>query len=157
MDESSPLVDNSNYHVKVDMIKCILDDVKCRKTQHYAAFGKYKRINMAMRSFVNTLNAVTVCSMVLTFTPVSPALMVVAITASSLSGIASALSSAVDIDSKVHSHHTSYLQLNDLFRDMSARLVRNGLSSVDLDRLLGEVNERMGLIEDHSLPIRNKQ
>ena len=156
MDELIPLVDGSNYAVKVDMIKSILDDVKYRKTQHYSAFGRYKRINTAVRSFVNSLNALTVCSMVLTFTPVSPILMIVAITASSLSGIASALSSAVDIDAKVHSHSTSYLQYVDLYRDVGARLVRNGLSSLDLDRLLTEVNSRMGLIEDHSLPIQNK-
>jgi hypothetical protein len=149
-------VDPSNYTTKVNMIKNILEDVKWRKGQHYSAFGKYKRSNMFVKSFINILNAVSVSSMVLTFTPVSPVVMIVAITASSMSGISSALSSAVDLDGKIHSHNTSYLQYVDLYRDISARLLRNGLSSSDLDGLLNEVNDRMGLIEDHSSPIKSK-
>lgn len=143
-----------NYTGKIEMIRQILDDVKKRKCKHYKQFGKYKKINTFFKSVVNTLNAVSVCSMVLTFTPVSPEVMIVALSATSISAISSAVHSSTDVEGKVHSHNTSYLQYTDLYRDISARLLRNGMSSLDLDNLLTEINSRMGLIEDQSLPIK---
>ena len=142
-----------NYKGKIKLIKDILEDVKNRKQIHYKQFGKYKKINTFSKSIINTLNALSVCSMVLTFTPVSPAVMIVALTATSISAITSAVHSSTDIEGKVHSHNTSYLQYTDIYRDVSARLLRNGMSSQDLDNLLSEINARMGLIEDQSLPI----
>lgn len=139
-----------NYKGKVKMIKQILDDVKKRKYKHYSRFGKYKKINTFTKSLINALNAVSVCSMVLTFTPVSKVVVFVALSATSISTITSAVNSSTDVEGKVHSHNTSYLQYTDLYRDVSARLLRNGMSSLDLDNLLTEINSRMGLIEDHS-------
>ena len=107
----------------------------------------------AAKTLINSLNAVSVCSMILAFTPTSQPVMIVALGATSISSIASAMVDAVDVEGKVHSHNTTYLQQTDLFRDVSARLLRNGMSSSDLDLLLTEVNSRMGLIEDHSLPV----
>jgi len=146
----------NNYNDKVEMIRSILEDVKKRKKKHYNHFGKYKKINTFTKSLVNSLNAVSVCSMVLTFTPVSHSILILALSATSISGITSAFHSSIDIEGKVHSHNTSYLQYTDLYRDISARLLRNGMTSLDLDNLLSEINARMGLIEDHSLPITTK-
>jgi hypothetical protein len=38
---------------------------------------------------------------------------------------------------------------------MWARLYRNGLSSDDLDGMLAELNARLGLVDDSSLPVPN--
>lgn len=143
-----------NYTGKIEMIRQILEDVKKRKCKHYKQFGKYKKINTFTKGIINSLNAVSVCSMVLTFTPISPAVLIVALSATSISAISSAVHSSTDVEGKVHSHNTSYLQYTDLYRDISARLLRNGMSSLDLDNLLTEINARMGLIEDQSLPIK---
>jgi len=143
----------NNYNDKVEMIRKKLEDTKKKKKKHYKLFGKYKQINTFTKSLVNALNALSVCGMVLTFTPVHTGTMVMALSATSISGITSAISSSTDLEGKVHSHNTSYLQYNDLYRDISARLLRNGMSSSDLDNLLGEINSRIGLIEDVSLPI----
>ena len=144
----------NNYNGKVEMVRQILDDVKKRKCKHYKQFGRYKKINTITKGIINSLNAVSVCSMVLTFTPISPAVLIVALSATSISAISSAVHSSTDVEGKVHSHNTSYLQYTDLYRDISARLLRNGMSSQDLDLLLREINARMGLIEDQSLPIK---
>jgi len=141
------------YQEKIDLVRKTLADIKNKKLIHYRCFSKYKKINTIIKSFVNTLNALSVCSMVLTFTPVSDEIMILALSSTSISGILSAISSSVDFENKEHSHNTSYLQYTDIFRDMTARLLRNGLSSTDLDNLLSELNDRVGLIEDHSLPI----
>ena len=143
-----------NYIGKIEMIRQILTDVKKRKNQHYKQFGKYKKINTFTKSFINSLNAISVCSMVLSFTPISPAVLIVALSATSISSVGSAVHSSIDVEGKVYSHNTSYLQYTDLYRDVSARLLRNGMSSLDLDNLLSEINARMGLIEDQSLPIK---
>ena len=145
-----------NYQGKIKLIQSILEDVKNKKQAHYKCFGKYKKINTFVKSVVNALNAVSVCSMVLTFTPVSPAVKIVALSATSINAITSAVYSSTDIEGKVYSHNTSYLQYTDIYRDVSARLLRNGMSSQDLENLLTEINSRMGLIEDQSLPIKIK-
>ena len=144
----------NNYNGKVEMIRAILEDVKKKKGKHYKQFGKYKKINTCTKGIINALNAVSVCSMVVTFMPVSPEIMILALCCTSISSIAYAVTSSVDVEGKVHSHNTSYLQYTDLYRDISARLLRNGMSSLDLDNLLGEINARIGLIEDNSLPIK---
>jgi len=142
-----------NYNGKIEMVNNILEDIKKRKILHYKQFAKFKKANTISKSVINSLNAISVCSMVLTFTPVNSAVMLVAIAATSVSGITSAIHSSIDIEGKIHSHNTSYLQYTDLYRDVSARLLRNGMSTHDLDLLLSEMNARIGLIEDSSLPI----
>ena len=108
---------------------------------------------MYSKSFINTLNAISICSMVVTFTPVNPAILILALSSTTMSGLTSALQSAIDIDFKSHSHNTSYLQYNDTYREVSARLLKNGLSSDDLDLMLYELNNRLDIIEESSLPI----
>lgn len=153
--ENIPFIkDHNNYEGKIKLMQNILDEIKNKKQSHYKCFARYKKINTFVKSVVNSLNALSVCSMVLTFTPVSPVVMIVALSATSISSLTSAVHSATDIEGIVHSHNTSYLQYTDIYRDLSARLLRNGMSSEDLDNLLSEINSRMGLIEDQSLPIR---
>ena len=48
----------NNYNDKVEMIRCILDDVKKRKNQHYKQFGKYRKINTLNKSLVITVQHV---------------------------------------------------------------------------------------------------
>ena len=143
----------NNYMGKVGLIRHILEDVKKRKNIHYKKFGKLKKINTFIKSFVNGLNAVSVCSLILSLTPATSIVSIIALSATSISATISAVSSSMDLEGKIHSHNTSNLQYNDLYRDVSARLLRNGMSSEDLDNLLSEINTRMSLIEDSSLPI----
>lgn len=153
--ENLPLIKTpNNYEGKIKLIRSILDEIKNKKKSHYKCFARYKKINTCIKSVVNALNALSVCSMVLTFTPISPVVMIIALSATSVSALTSAVHSSTDIEGIVHSHNTSYLQYTDIYRDLSARLLRNGMSSEDLDKLLSEINTRMGLIEDQSLPIR---
>ena len=86
-----------------------MEDVKKKKQAHYKQFGKYKKINIFSKSVINALNALSVCSMVLSFTPISHTVMIVALSATSISSITSAVNSSTDIEGKVHSHNTSSL------------------------------------------------
>lgn len=144
---------SDNYTIKINMIKDILKDIEYRKRKHYKKYSKYKKINTIIKSGINACNAVSVCSLVLSFTPMSPAVLIIALSATTCSGISSAILNAIELDHKIQSHNTSYLQYTDIHRDLSTRVRRNGLSSQDLDVLLSEINNRLGLIEDQSLPI----
>ena len=64
----------------------------------------------------------------------------VALTSTTISGIISAATNAVDFDGRVSSHQTSYQQYGDIHRDISSRPLRNGLSSEDLDMLLCDLS-----------------
>ena len=143
----------NNYMGKIELIRHILEDIKKRKNIHYKKFGKLKKINTFIKSFINGLNAISVCSIVLALSPASPIVMIIGLTTTTISGICSAITSSIDLEGKIHSHNTSNLQYNYLYRDISARLLRNGMSTEDLDNLLAEINTRMSLIEDSSLPI----
>ena len=155
--EGLKLIENpNNYKGKVDLIKHILENVKIRRKLHYKKFYKFKKINTFMKCFINGLNAISICSIVLALSPASPIVMFVGLSTTTISGILSAITSSIDMEGKIHSHNTSNLQYSDLYRDISARLLRNGMSSQDLDNLLGEINTRMSLIEDNSLPISIK-
>ena len=145
---------NNNYTPKVKLIKSILDDIKKRKDAHYKNFGYYKNLSMYSKTVINIFNVVSICSLVLNFSPASSAIIILALSSTTLSSIVSAFQSAIDIDFKAHSHNTSYLQYNDAFREISARLLKNGLSSEDLDLMLYELNNRLNIIEDSSLPIK---
>ena len=86
---------NSNYTPKVKLIKSILEDIKKRKEAHYRCFGYYKNLSMYSKSFINTLNAISICSMVVTFTPVNPAILIVALSVTLSTTTFSSLTSAL--------------------------------------------------------------
>ena len=110
---------NSNYTPKVKLIKSILEDIKKRKEAHYRCFGYYKNLSMYSKSFINTLNATSICSMMVTFTPVNPAIIILALSSTTMSGITSALQSAIDIDFKSHSHYNTVMHFERLVHDYS--------------------------------------
>jgi hypothetical protein len=143
----------SNYDGKVRFINSILAEIKIRKQKHYKKVSLYKKINTTVKAIINGLNAVSVCSIIVGMTPISSFIMILALTTTTVSGISTAVIQSIDLEEKLQSHNTSNLHYNDLFRDISGRILRNGLSSEDLDSILGELNARLSLIEDSSPPI----
>ena len=142
-----------NYNTKMKLIKDSLNDIKNRKKNHSDLHNKYRKMNTVVKGFVNTLNAVSVCSMVLTFTPISDMIMLSALASTSVSSVLSAMTSAIDLEEKISSHNTSCLQYNDIYHETQALVLRNGMSSSDLDVVIDQLNGKMSLIEDRSLPV----
>ena len=150
-----PLIQEYDGHKKekLRMIYNLLDEIKTRKEKHYSRYSSYKKTNALYKAVINTLNSVSVCSLVLTFTQINEIINIVALCSSTTATFITASVSAFELESKVYSHQTSYLQYQDMHRDLSAKLYKNGLSSKDMDAVLTDLNARMGLIEDNSLPI----
>jgi magnesium-transporting ATPase (P-type) len=139
-----------NKDIKLNLIKQVLQDVKKKKKEHYKKYVKLNNINTMLKTFVAVLNTISVCSLVLSFFPLSIVCQIISLSSTSISAIISSVVSAYELEHKLHSNQTSYLQYTDVLRDMSARIYRNGLSSEDLDYMLSEINSRLGLIEDTS-------
>ena len=78
---------NSNYTPKVKLIKSILDDIKKRKDAHYKIFGYYKNLSMYSKTLINMLNVISICSLVLNFSPAIPAIIILALSSLTLSSL----------------------------------------------------------------------
>jgi len=144
---------SGNKKEKNKLIKDCLNDIKYKKTKHYNKFRKLKKINGILKSGINALNAASVCSLVISMSPVSIISLIVALTTTSISTVTSAIVTAYELENKLHSHQVSYLQYTDIYRDISSKLFRNHLSSEDYDIMLSEINNRLSIIEDTELPI----
>ena len=106
--ESLKLIENpNNYNGKVELIKHILENVKIRRKGHYKKFCKFKKINTFMKGFINGLNAVSVCSIVLALSPASPIVMIVGLSTTTISGISSAITSSFAYDASYSSEASS--------------------------------------------------
>ena len=139
----------SHYDEKKVLIKSIIENAKTKKKRHRASVTRYRRIGTVIKALVNVLNALSVSSLIAD----SPDnfMKYVALGTTSISATISAFSQALGLEAKTESHNSTYLALSDLTRDFSARLLRNHLTSEDLDTLLGELNGKISLIEDASL------
>ena len=73
------MVDDNNKMAKVYMVRSILAETEKRKSAHYARFRHMKYWSSVVKMIINGSNAISVCSMVMSFAPVDPAVMVVAL------------------------------------------------------------------------------
>jgi hypothetical protein len=140
------------YKKKIEMVNDLLDETRTKRSLHYQQYAKFKRLGSLLSVSINLCNTISVCSIVLNFQP-EVNITIVSLVSTTLSSLLSVFVSGYEIHIKISKHQTSYLQYADLFRDVSARIQRNGLSSGDLDVILTEINSRLGLIEDGSLPL----
>jgi hypothetical protein len=144
----------NNYHSKIDVINKQMKHIQKRRTKHYKKYGKLKKISDRVTALINAFNAVSVCSIIITLTPVFPAAAIIAITTASISGISTAIMTSYNLNVKIENHHTAYLEYATLYRDIQAKIKKNNLSSKDLDLLLEEINDKLSLIENSAPPIK---
>lgn len=149
METKIDIVDGTHYEEKKQLIHDILENARAKKKSHRRRVGCYRRIGTGIKALVNVLNALSVSSLIVEG-PTNE-MKWIALGTTSVSATLSALSQALGIEQKTESHNSTYLALSDLTRDFSARLLRNHLTSDDLDTLLGELNARISLIEDAAL------
>lgn len=148
-----PTVQRSIEEIKkLKILKQHLSKIKRMKKVYYKKFKKYKSINTCSKIIINLLNALTVSSLVLTFSGAVP-VIIVSIVSSSLSSLGSVALNTFDMDAKIHSANTTYLQLDDLFNTYYTKIYKKDISDSDLNTMLNELNNKLGLIQDNALPI----
>lgn len=141
-----------NFTAKLTMIRQRLDRIQSRQTEHFRLFKRLTSVNTNLKALINVLNTISVTSMVLTFSGTYTTLVVCAVS-NSLSALCTAVLSVVRLDDKVHSHQTSYLQFVEIYDTYIAELLIDDLNGSDLDRILGDLNTKVGLILDKCEPI----
>jgi hypothetical protein len=141
-----------NFIAKMKMIRLRLDSIKKRQKEHFRQFKRLKKRNTYLKALINVLNTISVTSLVLSFSVSSITLFVCA-ASNSLSAVGTAVLSVVDMDAKVHSHQTSYLQFVDLHDTYIAQLLHDNLTGSELDRILIDINAKVSLILDNCEPI----
>ena len=148
MDESKQLL----YKNKITVFKDILANLKKKKDKHYNKYKKLKCINNFLKVGVNILNAGSICALVITYMGLTP-VIVLSLSLTSLSSLIIAGMNSYDIDYKIQSHNNSYLQYSEIYRHYQSVLIKNGLTSKQLDEYLNEMNEKINLVMDTEEPI----
>lgn len=146
-----PALPVSKYGDKIQLIKESLEDIKLKKQKHSTQYKQYKKTNTIFKTIVNILNTLSVSSMVLNFMDSNEGIMVIALVASTISAVISALAQSLEVENKAVSHNSSYLQYSDIYRDVNARMLRNGLSSKDLDDIITDLNSRIAVVMDSEI------
>ena len=144
---------DTQIDIKKHKLEDELDKIKLLKTTYYNCFKNLKKYNTICKICVNILNAVSISSLVMTYTPISPICLIIGLASTTLSTIISVFSSSYGFDNKISTHQTTALQYADLYRDIQAKLLKNHLTSDQCDIIIAELNIRLSLIEDSSLPI----
>ena len=142
----------NNYHLKIQLIKKELHNILRSKKRYHAKFITYRKLDLRIRLIVNVCNAITLSTIVLNLIQYQ-FFIYASLAFSFISTITGVIYSTLDLPVKIQSSNTTYLQMSDLHSNYTAILVKNGLSSADCDGILTELNQKLGLIYDSSLPI----
>lgn len=143
-----PIGELDNFTKKKIMVNNLLKLIKKKQDINYKKWRQLKKINTIIRPSLTALNALSVSSLILSISPLSPIFIILALSFSTTSAVGFAIMDAVRIDMKISNYHMSYLQFSDLYRTTNIIIKKNHMTSNDYDLLLNELNTKIGLIED---------
>ena len=139
--------DGSSLEEKKQMIEILIKEICGRRDKHRKVFLKLKKRNSFAKVLVNVCSAVSVSSLVISLTPLSPIFLIVSLVSTSIGSVTMAITTGYKLSDKLEDHNRSFLLYSDLIRDYSAKLRRNHLTSIEYDDILDELNNRINLIE----------
>lgn len=142
----------SNLNTK-DVILALLDEVQQRKNIFRQKMVQLKKIDDATEAILMSCGAISISNLFVTMATINPVTLIVGSVFATVNTIGSAVKRVVDIKAKFESCKTTVNQLSDLERETRAVLARNHLEKKDLESILDDMNMRISLIEDSSLPL----
>ena len=142
----------SNLNTK-DVILALLDEVQQRKNIFRKKMVQLKKIDDATEAILMSCGAISISNLFVSVATVNPVTLIVGSVFATVNTVGSAVKRVVDIKSKFESCKTTVNQLSDLERETRAVLSRNHLEKKDLESILDDMNMRISLIEDSSLPL----
>jgi hypothetical protein len=143
---------DDNFKAKLKLIRHRLDRIRRRQAEHFRQFRRLTKWNINFKAIINVLNTISVTSLVLTFSG-SHTTLILCTVSNSLSALGTAILTVVNMDALSQSHQTSYLQFAEVHDDYLAELLVDDINGQDLDRILTEINSKVGLILDNCEPI----
>jgi hypothetical protein len=151
-----PIAEKNDPETKKDLVYDLLNEISYRKNIYYNKMAHFKRLDDITEVIIIGSGSVAVSSLILTIPFLNPVTLIIGAVCSSISTIGGATKRVMNITSKYESCKTTYTQLSDLERSTRTVLVKNHLTSNDLQNLLADLNHSLSLIEDSSLPIKLK-
>lgn len=144
-----------HFSKKMDIINDLLDEISTKKSKNYLKLLRIKRLSTVNNTLINVFNCVSIITLIYDSEKMNDngVAGLIALISTSLSSLVTAFNLGCELESKIQHFNTSYQQYSDLFREIKARIEQNHLDSKGLDSLLSEINSKLSLIEDSSLPI----
>ena len=142
----------SNLNTK-DIILALLDEVQQRKNVFRKKMVQLKKIDDTTEAILMSCGAISISNLFVSVATVNPVTLIVGSVFATVNTVGSAVKRVVDIKAKYESCKTTVNQLSDLERETRAVLSRNHLEKKDLESILDDMNMRISLIEDSSLPL----
>ena len=142
----------SNLNTK-DVILALLDEVQQRKNVFRQKMVQLKKIDDTTEAILMSCGAISISNLFVSVATVNPVTLIIGSVFASVNTVGSAVKRVVDIKAKFESCKTTVNQLSDLERETRAVLARNHLEKKDLESILDDMNMRISLIEDSSLPL----
>lgn len=136
---------------RMNLILKTLNDVSMKKNIYFKKKNKLKKMDDVLESLLAGSGAIAVSSLLATIVTINPIALVIGAVFTSVSTVGGAMKRVYNVQGKHDSCKTTYNQLSDLERESRAILVKNHLSSQDLQILLDVINTRLSLIEDSSI------
>jgi len=142
-----------NYKLKKNLIFSEIEKMKNQKQAHYDLYKKYKFINTILKLIINVLNAVSVSSLVMEYASLYGFTNLVAMITTTISSVITIVINNFSLDDKINRHQLAKSQLTDLYRQTTLIVLKNNLSSSDLDTIIENINSQLSLINDTAPPI----
>ena len=142
----------NNLNTK-DIILSLLDDVQNRKNIFRKKMVQLKKTDDITEAILMCCGAVSISNLFVSVATVNPVTLIIGSVFASINAVGSAVKRVIDIKAKFESCKTTVNQLSDLERETRAVLARNHLEKKDFESILDDMNMRISLIEDSSLPL----
>lgn len=137
-----------NYQLKKNLILQEIEKMKYKRDIHYKFYKKYKMINTILKLIINILNAISVSSIVMEYATIYGFTNIIAMVSTTLSSIITIVINNFNLDDKINLHNLTKSQLTDLYRNTQITILKNNLTSNDLDYILEDINNQLSLIND---------
>jgi len=142
----------SNLNTK-DIILQLLDEIQYKKNIYRKKMVQLKKIDDTTEAILISCGAISVSNLFVSVATINPITLIIGSVFASINAVGSAVKRVVDVKSKFESCKTTVNQMSDLERETRAVLSRNHLEKKDLESILDDMNMRISLIEDSSLPL----
>ena len=141
------MCDASTLNNKKVLIDKLLHEIVLEKDKQKKQLIKYRRRNNFLKGLTHFANAVSVSSLLSSFAT-NIIGVIIGSTCATISTSASAINDGMNNVDKHLTSRTTYNQLSNLERNTRAQLIRNHLSSEQIDDMVSDINHQLALIND---------
>lgn len=145
--EAEVMSSHDSVKNKKALIDKLLEEIVCEKNKQKKQLIKYRRRNNFLKGLTHFANAISVSSLLSSFAT-NIIGVIIGASCATISTSASAINDGQNNQDKHLTSRTTYNQLSNLERNTRAQLIRNHLSSQQIDDMVSDINHQLALIND---------